>query len=222
MDNLNYKRNKEHSNPLELGSATLFAILFTLGLISLYKYGKPYLDAISPILFSCVLICMTILCVVSCLYAFHSFFMGDKSTRSRKKELNEESQYVHDLIQSTISTIEKVEEDMLEKGYRLTPKSIECMTTARRIVMALEKRNDKVKNLIKSSNNIKIIEAYSLIHSPLTISRNSLDSLIDADPIPAIEYNDLEFTLNNLFKKVETEINLVMGNTNFVRKNANR
>jgi hypothetical protein len=201
--------NENINRRSERGSASFLAILGLAAWAGLYKYGKVYFEGMNPALFWGSLLVTGVVALFLVGYAIHMRMIGAKSNRAIVEELQNKTKELRYLIRTSVETVNILESKQLDHGYHLSPRGIECLSTARKILMALEARYNEIRRLIASRSYVKLIEAYDMLHQPLIVTQSSLDSLIDSDPIPPINHRDWGFTLDRLFRQLETEVNSI-------------
>jgi hypothetical protein len=197
----------------ESGMSSLFALLCIAALALFYQHGREYLvrylGESSPYLnmfFTLGLLLLVVAVLFSTCAVVHLRLLGDSSYRSLYRRLRNANAEIIELINVAKENMTRVEREMVSHSIVVTPRATECLGAARRIIRALERRSSDVSGLIESGDKFDLLDAEELIRKKLIIADNAYEALIDADPIPPLDYTEWYPTLVKLFETLDDEM----------------
>ncbi len=198
----------------EGGSAALYGLG---GLILIYYFvveGHQLLGQYDiPVLYWTVITTLSLLSFFAMGCAIHTKAIGGKSTRRIYRETKDLVQTYRALIQNSITKMREVEPTMLAHQGVIGRKGVDCLSSAKKIIRALEARLDEVSTLLRTRHKSDVLEACELMHKPLIVRESCFESLIDSDPIPALEPEDWAPALGRLFSTINIELQKIAENT---------
>lgn len=191
----------------EAGRALSLAILLCLAVSGgLYFGGKEYLQLhLSPFFATLSILGSGVICVFSLGCGVHLLFMGSKSNGELKRSLRAQQQALASLVAEGDEIFRQTEVHLSKCSLKISARGIDCLSMARRINRALDRRLAEIDSFIASGNNVDLIDADELFRKKLVIADNCLDALIGSDPIPPLAPEEWAPSLKKLFEEIEQE-----------------
>jgi hypothetical protein len=192
----------------EEGKGTVWAMLLCTMVTAFYlKGGKALVDShIDPTFHLILIMIFAVITVFTIGCAIHMIFVGDRSNRELKRELVEQSDAIDNFIAAAQTKIRTFETQALHYSGVIRPQALEKVGYVRRIINALQRRNEAIKQLLSSQNAASLFDAYELSCKKLEIVENALDSLIGASPVPPIEAGEWFLVIEQAFDEIEIDL----------------
>lgn len=192
----------------EKGKGTVWAMLLCTILAAFYlKGGRAFIDShVNPTFHLILIMIFAVMTVFTIGCVIHMIFVGDRSNRELKKELVEQSNAIDNFIAEAQTKIRTIEGQALLYSGVIRPQALEKVGYVRRIINALQRRNEVIKQLISSKTSAGIFDAYELSCKKLDIVENALDSLIGANPVPPIEPGEWFLVIEQAFDEIEIDL----------------
>ncbi|MBP9837939.1 MAG: hypothetical protein KBC84_04425 [Proteobacteria bacterium] len=189
------------------GKAISWAILFNLALGAGYYFGgKEYIYKMFPGqagMIATLAIGVVGFFILGC--ALQLSLSGKDFNKPVVDKLQEKTQSMIDLINESEVLIHKLENDLGKCSIKITPRGVDCLGTARRIVRALEERVIQINEKLFSGRSSDLFEADRLLNTKLVVSESPIDALLDSKPIPALALEDCTIALNRIFEEIDLE-----------------
>ena len=203
--------NSENRNDIlesEHGAGTFLAMIFCLAAIFGYlKGGREYLvEHLDPIYHMVVVIGLVVIAMFTIGCTVHLMLKGDRSTRRLRREMQKETEELEKFVLFARGRLDYLDEEASQQHAALRPQGKICLTMAKRIVNAIERRAHELNKLLVSKNKFDIIDAHELLHSKLEIVENCVDSLIAGDPIKPLPRSDWFNAVDRLISEVDVEL----------------
>lgn len=195
----------------QMGSARILAIGSILALVYYLRVGR-YSDAFTqlPMFLHWSILCLiAIIGLFSILASLHLETLGAKSSRQVRKEVEKRVQEAEVILNNSYKNLEELESSMIVRERVMTRRGVDCLSIARKITLAIEKRLSQTYQLLRSRDKIELLEACELMREKLAIGTDCLDSLIDSDPIRPLVFYEWSPTLERLFEEIRGEIKKV-------------
>ncbi len=126
-----------------------------------------------------------------------------------EKEISFLSKAVHEICTSIIELINSSRKEIYEieklvvSNLNMTVHGgSKNLSTARRIIQALENRLDKIQELTREPTLDNLKNAYNMAFSKLCLTNDTLNKLITEDDIQPIEVNKIKTTIDHLLDNV--------------------
>jgi hypothetical protein len=193
----------------ERGSALLYGIIGLLITLFVYQQGEQLLGPHShPVIYYALLSILSLITIFSVGCAIHTRILGGGSYYPRhiSKEAKTQLQAYKRLIRDSSAKIDELTPLMAHHNGIIDRRGVDCLSVAKKIVNSLEKRLNAVESLIARNNKQDLLEAYELMDHPLLLTGNCYNTLIDSDPIPPIDPEDIAPTLGRLFQTIHAEL----------------
>ncbi|MFN8392227.1 MAG: hypothetical protein U0136_18185 [Bdellovibrionota bacterium] len=191
----------------ESGKAISWAILFSAAVYGAYIYGgKVFLEThLNPFYQMVVLFGTVCVCIAFLGCGLHLFFLGGKSNAQLRKGLREQYKSLAEMIHESDQTIKVLEAELGRCAVKLTPRGLDCLSLARRIVRALDRRASEIEYLLSTGDAIDLIDADELCRKKLIITDNAIDALIGSDPVPPLAPEEWQPCVKRIFQEIEAE-----------------
>lgn len=194
----------------ENGKAGVIAILAMAGIAYYLKIGYHYFgEGLHPLIYSSVVVILGVIALFSSGYALHMKIMGAKPKKHVLRELQTRLTDLEELLKETRTRVKYFEEVMAVRANSMTRRGTDCLSLLKKLSSALDARLYEVKRLLATKNQFDMMDAFELIRQRLIVNENCLESLIDAEPIPALEPYEWEPTITKLLDQIEYELRLV-------------
>ena len=185
--------------------------LFSVSLLALFIYYGQTIFYILGIKYSSTLAYTIIaLLVLATLFSLgctlHMAFIGDENDETLKKDLVQKFDELQTLIGTAQNRINRVEINFSDASQMLTPKGVNSLSFAKKIVRSLETRHNKISTLLSTNSKISLMDAYDLFNENLDLKENSMVGLIDMDPLNTLSPEEWSSKLNNYLDEVDLEI----------------
>jgi len=109
------------------------------------------------------------------------------------------------IIASTRARIASIERDMIDHFATVSSEGQRNLSTARRILTAVEKRLNTINSYIQHGSEIDLQAAVKLASTPLILPNDSMTKLISEADIPPIEPANIQPTLEQLLSRITVE-----------------
>lgn len=152
------------------------------------------------------------------LYSLHMSFIGGKPTKQLFHEVTAKVAELEKLLVEANSKIREFDEQLARHLRTVSRRVPERIAMSKKIVRALERRLNEVKGLVSSRDTFELLSAYDLLQDKLSFSTSPLDSLIDAEPMPALESYEWQPALEKLFNYIETDLSKAVQVQNQLRR----
>ena len=162
-----------------------------------------------PVLLSASKVILCTVIAFSLGYLIRSKLAGSSSNRQVFRELNSEVEQLENVILKAQERIKEIEARLPSNVLAMSGRGLDCLGLVRKIVRAVEVRHKDVRELLKSRSRLDLIDAYDLLNKKLIITESAYDSLIDSDPIPAIDPKQVIPTIVKLLEEIESEVRRV-------------
>ncbi len=191
----------------EAGKAISWAILLSLAVSGgLYYGGKEHLQHLLPPFFANLAVLGSgVICVFSLGCGLHLLFMGSKTNSELRRSLKAQQSALAHLVAEGDEIIRQTETDLSKCALKISSRGIDCLSMARRIIRALDRRLSEIDTFMGTGNAVDLIDADELFRKKLVIADNCLDALIGSDPIPPLAPEEWAPSLKRLFEEVEQE-----------------
>lgn len=194
----------------EQGSAMLYGILAALSGWVFFEHGHRLLGEYDhPVIYWSVIAIISLISVFSIACAIHMKALGSKPVPQLRKDVQTEIEAYQEFISESMAMIEELTPIMAAHTGVVSRRAVDCLSTAKKIVAALERRVDETQELLQTKRKSDVIEAYDLLGRSLSITESRYDSLIDADPIPPLDPAEISATLSRLVQTIHAELKKV-------------
>ena len=191
----------------ERGRASLVAVITSALVLWYVKYGRGlFSGSQSQAIYWATLGVLAIIALFSIGCAIHMKFIGQVSQRDLYNYLRGQLEYWNNFLAEVRLRLREQENLMLRRVGHVSRRGLDSLSYAKKIANALEQRIGDVRELVDYRTELEMIDAYELLKKRLHISQNSLQALIDAEPIPAIESDLWEPTLRRLLDDIDSEL----------------
>lgn len=189
------------------GKATTTAMLLCVAAVTCYlKVGREYCEvSLQPFYHTLVLLTLAIVTAFTLGCALHMVFIGDRSSRELRRDLNRQIAELISFVSHSLKRIRKLEADSL-LSPSVRPSTTEDLNQVRRIVAAIGRRAEKVSNLLKTRDQLDLIDASDLINQELEITENCMESLIGAEPIAPLAPEEWFHTVESMCNEIERDL----------------
>lgn len=205
-------RSGNARRPLECerGKAGVIALLAIAAIGFYVKIGFHYFgEGKHPVIYASIVIILGVIAVFAGGYSIHMRAMGAKPKKHVLRELQTRLTDLEELLKETRTRIKYFEEVMSVRANSMTRRGTDCLSLLKKLSGALDGRLFEVKRLLATKNQFDMMDAFELIRQRLIVNENCLESLIDAEPIPALEPYEWEPTITKLLDQIEYELRLV-------------
>jgi len=96
----------------------------------------------------------------------------------------------------------EIERDMIDRLAAVSPEGQKCLSAARRIVNAVEKRLNTMNTYLQHGTEADLRAALKISQMPLVLVNDPMTALISDDTLPPIDPAKLQPTLENLLSRV--------------------
>ncbi len=191
----------------ERGRASVLALLSSAAMLYVVRAGPQIFGESShPAVFYGLLALLLVVATFSLGCAIHLKLLGNKPSKVLHKELEQRVKRFEALVVDIQNQMADYEEQMLRRPALTARRAVECLSYARKVAQAIDARLFEVRELMSPGSELDLIDAYDLLRRKLKVSENSLNSLIDSDPIPALDPIDWEPTLRRLIAQIDHDL----------------
>ena len=96
----------------------------------------------------------------------------------------------------------EIERDMIDRLAAVNAEGQKCLSAARRIVNAVEKRLNTMNTYLQHGTEADLRAALKISQMPLILANDPMSALISEDALPPIDPAKLQPTLENLLSRV--------------------
>lgn len=161
---------------------------------------------LDPILLTTSKLILGTVVVFSVGYLLISKLSGTANSRQVHRELQSEVEQHELILEKALDRIREIEARLPNNALAMSRRGLDCLGLVRKIVNAVERRQKDVKDLLERGSRLDLIDAYDLLHRKLIIADSAYDSLIDANPIPALEPSEIIPTVIRLLEDIDAEV----------------
>jgi hypothetical protein len=108
-----------------------------------------------------------------------------------------------ELINKSRDRMHDVERLMENRIHLISSDTIKAHINAKRIIGALERRLERVRDLVATSNIPELAKALRLLESDLVVPSDTMNTLIGTDQIPSVASGKIKTTLERLLSAAE-------------------
>ena len=193
------------------GRASVIALLSCAGMFFFVRMGNQLVtrffgENANPAIYYGALAILSVMALFSLGCALHLKLLGNKSSKVIYRELDQRVRRYESLVNETRDQMAVYEEIMIRRPGSTTRRSVDCLGYARKVVQALDRRMTEVRELMSTRTELDLIDAYDIFRRKLTVNESSLNSLIDADPVPALDPMDWEPTIRRLIAQIDNDM----------------
>lgn len=194
----------------EQGKAGIVSILAIAAVFYYVKSGYIHFgQGLHPMVYASIVVILGVVAVFSGGYAIHMRMIGSKPKKHVMREIQSRTSDIDELLKETKSRIRYFEDVMAMRANSMTRRGTDCLALLKKITNALDARIYEVKRLLATRNQFDLMDAHDLIRQKLIITENCLESLIESEPVPAMEPYEWEPTITKLLDQIEYELRLV-------------
>ncbi len=181
-------------------------MLLCVVLISAYlKIGRAIIEvSLSPVYHTLIIACLATLSIFTLGCSIHMMFCGDRSTKEIKRDVKRQIKELANFTESAKVRIRGLQTNTQTYDAIVRPRDKAALATANRILSAIDRRIDKVEEMINSRSSIKTIDAYELLNEDLSVIEDCVESLIGDDPIPPLPPEEWIPSVVTLLESVDT------------------
>ena len=192
------------------------AILTLGGIFAYLKYGLEYLGPEVPTIVHFAVLSALFVVALTCIgCSFHLRLAGHSPTFKLKKSMKSHVKELRQIVAQSHTKLKEYEPTLLMHVSTMPRIGIESFSTAKRITEALERRLSEVSKLLNTGRKRDAMQAHELLQLPLTLSGDSMTTLLDAEPLPNLKFSEYEPTLSRLFNTIQHEVDRVKSKTYF-------
>ena len=195
----------------EFGKSTLWAMLLCIFTLGYYlKSGRAFLEASMPPYYHTIIILMlAVVTIFTVGCSIQMMLAGDPSNGTLKRKMRAELEEYSSFIDNSVMRIRDLEQGTLNHSQRVSPRAIDSLALAKRILNAMQTRVRDINELIERGSQLDLIDAHELFEKDLEIVENCLDSLIGADPVPPLKPDSWVETVEGLILTIDNEMQRV-------------
>jgi len=202
--------NKDNAYASALPVRTFLYFALGLGTIFYYvQFGAPlvtqyYFSGVAiPNLHLAIISLLIVLTLTAIGCSVHVRILGGFEKSDVQREIRKEVGRLRNIYATANTKIAQIESDIFERHAELSPRGIEALRTLKKVAHALDKRIQTASALGKSEKLPELFRATEILRKKLNTSESATISLIDVDPIPAIEPKQIEAVVNSLAGEIE-------------------
>ncbi len=173
---------------------------------SYLKWGQPYVNSLSPFYNQIAIVALAVSTIFALGCGCHLLAIGGKSNRVVRRNLRGVVSSLDQFIEESNSRIRQIETDLGRNLISLRPRTMDSLSTARRIIRPLTTTVSSARELVSSGTAVDLIDADELLSRKLVIVESAMDSLIGAEPVPPLSPDEWIPTISRLLEEVENEI----------------
>jgi len=183
-----------------LGLCTIFYYLqFGAPLVSQYYFN----GAIIPNLHVAIISLLIVLTLTAIGCSIHVRVLGGFEKNDVQREIKREIGRLRTIYASVNTKIAETEKLIFDHQSQLSPRGNQAFRTLKKIASALEKRINSASVLAKTEKLPELFRATEILRKKLKTAESATTSLIDVDPIPAIEPRHIETVIKSLYEELE-------------------
>ena len=173
---------------------------------SYFKWGRPHVEALSPFYNQIAIVALAVATIFALGCGCHLLAIGGKSNRVVRRNLRGVVTSLDQFIVESNARIRQIETDLGRNLISLRPRTMDSLSTARRILRPLSTTVASARELVHSGTSVDLIDADELLSRKLIIVESAMDSLIGAEPVPPLSPDEWIPTISRLLEEVEREI----------------
>lgn len=189
--------------------ALLYSALGILSVLYYIKFGATlvtqyYFNGIAiPNLHLAIIALLVVLTLTAIGCSIHVRILGGFERSDLEKEIGKEISRLSSIYSAVGSRVAEVESQIFDNHAILSQSGAEALRTLKKISRALDKRISLTSNLANSGSLPELFRAIDILRRKLNTSESATTSLIDIDPIPAIEVHKIEAVVKSLSAEIE-------------------
>ena len=173
---------------------------------SYFQWGQPYIKALSPFYNQIAVVALAVATIFALGCGCHLLAIGGKSNRVVRRNLRGVVGSLDQFITESNVRIRQIETDLGRNLISLRPRTMDSLSTARRILRPLSMTVASARELVSSGTSVDLIDADELLSRKLIVVESAMDSLIGAEPVPPLSPDEWIPTISRLLDEVEQEI----------------
>jgi hypothetical protein len=188
----------------ETGSVTSLFMLLSITMILIAEKSWNTFFGEFPII-SQLMIAVLIFCFVlySLLIGIYTVLSGEPSCKQLRKMVMKESKKLDSLVQEASKAVEELESQLRVVSGIMHPQGFVELRKLKAMLVSLEARSKKAKNLIKSKDEDKIVAGYNIFFSNIGDFEDAYNCLILDDNLPECPYESIPQELRKRIEFVE-------------------